>query len=195
MIPITCEINFPVNGINRRIGGAFLTDSTGDIFVAHRGKIGGGKKGIGKSLFEDQYRGRWEIVEDNGFETEVALISALKLPRFVNQVRQLVFEVNRITKGLEGRCFSGCKTYLFLSIFSMVSIIIKMKEELLILPFLQAPSPNLPPCFFSALGWRGYLVLGESGYLRRRENFKGEAGSLNREYIRTDSDTCGNAPN
>ncbi|MDD5451345.1 MAG: hypothetical protein PHT49_05565 [Desulfovibrionales bacterium] len=96
MIPITCEINFPVNGINRRIGGAFLTDSTGDIFVAHRGKIGGGKKGIGKSLFEDQYRGRWEIVEDNGFDTEVALISALKSPRFVNQVRQFVFEVNRI---------------------------------------------------------------------------------------------------
>jgi|SRR3972149_4525489 len=96
MIPITCEINFPVSGINRRIGGAFLTDSTGDIFVAHRGKIGGGKKGIGKLLFEDQYRGRWENVEDNGFETEVALISALKSPRFVNQVRQFVFEVNRI---------------------------------------------------------------------------------------------------
>lgn len=96
MIPITCEINFPVSGIDRRIGGAFLTDSTGDIFVAHRGKIGGGKKGIGKSLFEDQYRGQWEIVEDNGLETEIALISALNSPRFVSQVRQFVFEVNRI---------------------------------------------------------------------------------------------------
>ncbi len=56
-IPITCEINFPLCGIDRRTGGAFAEDHAGRVFVVHRGKLGGGRKGIGKSLFENHYRG------------------------------------------------------------------------------------------------------------------------------------------
>jgi hypothetical protein len=40
----TCEINFPLQGLDRRIGGAFARDEAGKIFVVHRGKIGGGKR-------------------------------------------------------------------------------------------------------------------------------------------------------
>lgn len=95
-IPITCEINFPASGIDRRIGGALAIDRSGKIFVVHRGKLGGGKKGVGKSLFEDHYRGVWAIMEDGPVETTVALIGILNSPRFVRQVTQFVRKIDTI---------------------------------------------------------------------------------------------------
>jgi hypothetical protein len=95
-IPITCEINFPAKGIDRRIGGALAEDRNGRIFVVHRGRIGGGKKGVGKALFDDHYRGVWAIMEDGSAETTVALIGVLNSPRFVRQVSQFVRKVDRM---------------------------------------------------------------------------------------------------
>ena len=95
-IPITCEINFPAKGIDRRIGGALAIDRNGRIFVVHRGRIGGGKKGVGKALFDDHYRGVWAIMEDGPAETTVALIGVLNSPRFVRQVSQFVRKVDRM---------------------------------------------------------------------------------------------------
>ncbi len=95
-IPITCEINFPAKGIDRRIGGALAEDRNGRIFVVHRGRIGGGKKGVGKALFDGHYRGVWAIMEDGSAETMVALIGVLNSPRFVRQVSQFVHKVERM---------------------------------------------------------------------------------------------------
>jgi hypothetical protein len=95
-IPITCEINFPVRGIDRRMGGALAEDRKGRIFLVHRGKIGGGKKGVGKALFDDHYRGVWTFMEDGSAETTVALIGVLNSPRFVRQVSQFVRKVDRM---------------------------------------------------------------------------------------------------
>ncbi|MFQ5779376.1 MAG: hypothetical protein ACE5HN_01160 [Nitrospiria bacterium] len=96
MIPIVCEMNIPLNGINRRIGGAFAIDNAGDVILIHRGKIGGGRKGIGKARFQNNYRGKWEILDDGGFESEVALVGALSSSRFTRQVSRFVSEVERI---------------------------------------------------------------------------------------------------
>jgi len=95
-IPIVCEINFPLRGIDRRIGGAMARDRSGRIFAVHRGKIGGGKKGIGKTLFEDLYRGAWAVMEDGDTDTTVALIGELMSPRFARQVAQFVRKVDAI---------------------------------------------------------------------------------------------------
>lgn len=48
---IVVEINFPLEGINRRVAGCFAQDEYGDIYIMHSGKIGGGGKGIGKDNF------------------------------------------------------------------------------------------------------------------------------------------------
>lgn len=96
---IVCEINFPLADINRSIGGVFVEDGFGNIFVVHRGKIGGGRKGIGKSLFKENYRGEWISIEDGEIESTVALIGALNSSRFAKQTSQFVREVERI-KGL-----------------------------------------------------------------------------------------------
>jgi len=95
-IPITCEINFPVKGIDRRMGGALAIDREGMVIVVHRGRIGGGKKGVGKALFDDHYRGVWAMMEDGPAETTVALIGVLNSPRFVRQVSQFVRKVDRM---------------------------------------------------------------------------------------------------
>jgi len=35
--------------MNRTIAGAFASDDEGNIYLVHRGRIGGGKKGIGRT--------------------------------------------------------------------------------------------------------------------------------------------------
>lgn len=95
-VAITCEINFPLYGIDRRTGGAFAQDGAGRVFVVHRGKLGGGRKGIGKSLFENHYRGVWKIMDDDGEETMVAVIGVLQSPRFARQIAQFVYKIARI---------------------------------------------------------------------------------------------------
>jgi hypothetical protein len=95
-ISITCEINFPVRSIDRKTGGAMARDGAGRLFVVHRGRIGGGRKGIGKTFFENRYRGVWAQVEDGGEETTVALVGAPGSPHFARQVSQFVRKIDRI---------------------------------------------------------------------------------------------------
>ncbi|MBI4633039.1 MAG: hypothetical protein HY742_04030 [Deltaproteobacteria bacterium] len=95
-ISITCEINFPVRGIDRKTGGALARDNAGRVFVVHRGKIGGGKKGIGKTLFESHYRGVWATVEDGAEENTVTLIGLLGSPHCARQIAQFVRKIDRI---------------------------------------------------------------------------------------------------
>jgi hypothetical protein len=97
-LSISCEINFPFQGIDRRVGGALAKDRDGRVFVVHRGRIGGGKRGIGKSFFEEHYRGVWTLMEDGDAETPVAVIGALKSPRFIRQVAQFIRKIDGIKR-------------------------------------------------------------------------------------------------
>jgi hypothetical protein len=95
-LAITAEINFPWSGIDRKTGAAFASDEWGRVYVVHRGKIGGGKKGIGKSLFEENYRGLWAWMEDGDALTQVAVIGALQSPRFALQAALFVRKIGRL---------------------------------------------------------------------------------------------------
>ena len=44
---IVVEINSPFEGINRRVGGVFLRNSKGQLYVGHRGSVGGEEGGGG----------------------------------------------------------------------------------------------------------------------------------------------------
>src|SRR5687768_683081 len=54
---ITCETNLAFSGDVRRFGGAVARDERGRLHLMHRGKIGGGRKGIGGNLFLEHFRG------------------------------------------------------------------------------------------------------------------------------------------
>ena len=96
VLSIASEINFPWAQIDRKTGGAFAEDAWGNVFVIHRGKIGGGKKGVGKSLFEHNYRGVWAFMEDGDSLSQVAVIGALNSPRFALQAAQFVKKIEML---------------------------------------------------------------------------------------------------
>ena len=53
---ITVEINIALDVLSRRVGGLFARDdATGNTVLLHRGRIGGGKKGVGKATFMEWY--------------------------------------------------------------------------------------------------------------------------------------------
>lgn len=100
---ITCEINSPFAGIDRRIGGVFVRDSeTNQLFLMHRGRIGGSKKGIGKALFQSMYSGEWQSDVLDGVRgtkevaSRLALIAAFDSPRFALQVSQFVHGIRKM---------------------------------------------------------------------------------------------------
>ena len=95
-LAIIVEMNFPRAGIDRRTGAAFASDADGRVYVIHRGIIGGGKKGIGKSLFWDHYRGVWARMEDGRAPALVAVIGALGSPRFALQAALFVRKIGKL---------------------------------------------------------------------------------------------------
>lgn len=93
----TVEINFPYEGINRRISGVFAKDSLGDIYLLHRGNLGG--KFAGKKLLEENYNKNWVKITDGDIKSNLILIGRLNEPDFPEKVKKFVFEVNRIKNG------------------------------------------------------------------------------------------------
>jgi hypothetical protein len=91
----TIEINIPTLSLDRKIGGAFAQDDAGKVFLVHRGKIGG-RKGVGKFLFEAHYRGVWTEVEDGDTRSTVVVIGDLHSPLFVRQLAQFVHKIEAI---------------------------------------------------------------------------------------------------
>lgn len=90
------EINFPLEGIKRAIAGAFGIGENGKILVLHRGKIGGGKKGVGKSLFVDNFRGEFVYAIDNDRESRFCLVGELSSEYFPHQVASFIHEIRRV---------------------------------------------------------------------------------------------------
>lgn len=92
---ITTEINFPIEGITRRIAGAFVKDQD-EIYVVHRGKLGGN---YSKKFFDENYQGEWTTIQDGDRESEVVLIGSLNDPKLPEKVSQFVHDVDRMKTG------------------------------------------------------------------------------------------------
>jgi len=92
---IIVEINPPLEGKTRQVAGLFAKDEiTNDYFILHRGKIGGGRKGIGKDKFKNWYRGKWvEVFDDQGDSEEAILISSITSKNLVSKITDFVHEV------------------------------------------------------------------------------------------------------
>ena len=80
-----CQINFPEWGISRYQGGAFAEGDDGRVFIIHRGKIGGSRKGIGKKGFMKSYRGEFATVADGGRETVVIPVTSAESKSFLQE--------------------------------------------------------------------------------------------------------------
>ncbi|MBI3512276.1 MAG: hypothetical protein HY064_16570 [Bacteroidetes bacterium] len=96
MNSLTGEINFPKTDIDRRVAGAFGREPNGNILVLHRGKIGGGKPGVGKNLFVGNFRGEFVTAMDGDTENQFCLVGQLNSKLFPRQVADFIFEIRRI---------------------------------------------------------------------------------------------------
>ena len=87
-VSLAAEINFPSDGINRALSGAFAADENGDILVLHRGKIRGGK-----ALFFQYYTGKTITADDGGKPDTFALIGSLNDAAFPAQLAAFVRQI------------------------------------------------------------------------------------------------------
>lgn len=67
MLTVVTWINPAFNGSRRSGAGVFFRDTEGHTWLAHSGRIGGGKKGVGRTAFLDGFSGAVQTVEGNNY--------------------------------------------------------------------------------------------------------------------------------
>src|SRR6185437_7872487 len=95
-VGITCEVNPPKYGRNLRCAGVFLRDSKGALYLAHTGRVGGGKKGVGQKAFLNFYRRPSEIVKwPDRKSASLLVIGKVSSPTFLPKLAEFIFAVER----------------------------------------------------------------------------------------------------
>lgn len=99
ILPLVVEINVPWEGVNRAIGGVFLQGPRGEVYVGHRGKIGGGRKGVGKTAFWERYHQQAQPVLDDDSVIVLGKVGSPKLPADLAAFIRTVNEIKREATG------------------------------------------------------------------------------------------------
>lgn len=95
ILTIVAEINPSFDG-SRRSAGAFLQDAKGNTWLAHSGRVGGGKKGVGKSAFLEAFSGSVENVEGNDY----IVIGRIDSREFLDKLAAFVRTVQSFKAGV-----------------------------------------------------------------------------------------------
>jgi 5-methylcytosine-specific restriction protein A len=91
---ITVEINSPFSGENGRVAGLFACGDDDSLYLLHRGKIGGGKSGVGKQAFLDWSKlERTAVQLPDGSTIEAILIGKLDSQSLSSDVARFVYAV------------------------------------------------------------------------------------------------------
>ena len=90
-LPIAVEINFPKEGINRRVKGLLASDGGERVLICHNGQLGG-RLGAGTGNAFAQYWGRdtVAVVDGDGRETEAFAVAELDSSRVISQIAEFV---------------------------------------------------------------------------------------------------------
>lgn len=84
---IVVEINPPHEGLNAHITGAFAVDSSGKLYLVHRGWLGGGYHPVTKETFFQNYRGRVDFIGPR-LSDRVAVVGEIDSPTFLEDLAQ-----------------------------------------------------------------------------------------------------------
>ncbi|MBS0549945.1 MAG: hypothetical protein JSR24_19495 [Proteobacteria bacterium] len=91
---ITCEINLPREGADRKVAGIIAADDTGALYLAHSGRLS--KSGFREFLADGVWRPvRWPDGED----TEALIVAPLDSPRLTRLLGRFVEAVRRFKAG------------------------------------------------------------------------------------------------
>lgn len=87
-LTIDCQFDPAASGINRRLGGLFLRDGDGDIFLGHSGKISGGVSGVSRKHFLEFCKGKTvPITWPDGKDTEGFSLGGVNSPTLPKAMR------------------------------------------------------------------------------------------------------------
>lgn len=91
---ITCEINLPRAGADRKVAGIIAADEAGALYLAHSGRLS--KSGFREFLGDGVWR---ELRWPDGEESEALVIAPLDSPRLTRLLGQFVDAVRRFKAG------------------------------------------------------------------------------------------------
>ena len=102
---ITVEVNIALHGVDKRVAGLFaLDEETGNTALLHRGRIGGGRRGVGQASFKEWYSGRKVSFIDPSRDDEEAtaiLVADLGSSEFLGDVESFVQAVHKFKASLD----------------------------------------------------------------------------------------------
>lgn len=93
-VRVICEVNSPLEGIKRSIGGAFAADPNGRFHILHRGRFR--SHGMTKAYFWRHYKGPIAQVADGEASPTLALVTVIGSPSAPQDLRDFILEVRRI---------------------------------------------------------------------------------------------------
>ena len=98
---ITCEINLPREGADRKVAGLIVADEAGALYLAHSGRMGGARPGQRKSAFREFLAdGVWRDVKwPDGEEREALIVAPLDSPRLTRLLGRFVDAVRAFKAG------------------------------------------------------------------------------------------------
>jgi hypothetical protein len=98
---ITCEINLPRAGADRKVAGIIAVDDAGALYLAHSGRMGGTRPGQRKAGFREFVAdGVWRrLTWPDGEETETLIVAPLDSPRLTRLLGQFVDTVRHFKAG------------------------------------------------------------------------------------------------
>lgn len=99
-IEISVQLNFPAGTYNRRMAGVFVRDASGDIFVAHRGKLTKGHSGLPKDMVFREFAAYAVEAADNGRTSRVILIAGLDDPELADRLWEFAEEAREVATRL-----------------------------------------------------------------------------------------------
>lgn len=91
---ITCEINLPRAGADRKVAGIIAADVAGALYLAHSGRLS--KSGFREFLSEGVWR---TVAWPDGEETEALIVAPLGSPRLTRLLGRFVEAVARFKEG------------------------------------------------------------------------------------------------
>jgi hypothetical protein len=93
-LTITIEINPPHAGEDRRVAGLFARDADNCTYIAHTGKVGGGRTGIGPQSFREFLQDYpWQEIETQSQSRRAVVLGPLDAPHFLHQLADFVHNV------------------------------------------------------------------------------------------------------
>lgn len=101
-LAIDVQLNFPSGVYDRSLAGAFVVDSSGEVFLAHRGHLTRGTK-LKKEDVLKEFAARSVWAKDVRQRNELILICALEDPELVNRLFAFAEEARDVANDLGNR--------------------------------------------------------------------------------------------